>query len=125
MYFNVHFNVFFKVIKVHLLVSELYIYQNARCNDKKKKNMYSTFKRRPIAENHIHKAKLVSDYSMAHTKTTAVSTRALLLSPYSVACRSTIVASVCCSAATLWHAEPRLCLVHCFPVKFQIQQELD
>ena len=33
-YFNVNFNVFFKLIKVHLLVSELYIYQNARCNDK-------------------------------------------------------------------------------------------
>jgi len=26
--------VFFKLIKVYLLVSELYIYQNARCNDK-------------------------------------------------------------------------------------------
>ena len=25
----------FKFIKVHFLVSELYIYQNARCNDKK------------------------------------------------------------------------------------------
>ena len=36
MYFNVNFNVFFKLIKVHLLVSELYIYQNARCNDKEK-----------------------------------------------------------------------------------------
>jgi hypothetical protein len=35
-YFNVNCNVFFKLIKVHLLVSELYIYQNARCNDKKK-----------------------------------------------------------------------------------------
>ena len=35
MYFNVNFYVFFKVIKVHLLVTELYIYQNARCNDKK------------------------------------------------------------------------------------------
>ena len=34
MYFNVNFNVFFKLIKVHLLVNELYIYQNARCNDK-------------------------------------------------------------------------------------------
>ena len=34
MYFNVNFNVLFKLIKVHLLVSELYIYQNARCNDK-------------------------------------------------------------------------------------------
>jgi len=34
-YFNVNFNVFFKLIKVNLLVSELYIYQNARCNDKK------------------------------------------------------------------------------------------
>ena len=31
---NVNFNVFFKLIKVHLLVSELYIYQTARCNDK-------------------------------------------------------------------------------------------
>jgi len=29
MYFNVNFNVFFKLIKVHLLVSELYI--NAFC----------------------------------------------------------------------------------------------
>ena len=37
MYFNVNFNVFFILIKVHLLVSELYIYQNARCNNKKKK----------------------------------------------------------------------------------------
>jgi len=34
-YFNVNFNVLFKLIKVHLLVSELYIHQNARCNDKK------------------------------------------------------------------------------------------
>ena len=34
MYFNVNFNVFFKLIKVYLLVSELYIYQNVRCNDK-------------------------------------------------------------------------------------------
>jgi len=33
-YFNVHFHVFYKLI-VHLLVSELYIYQNVRCNDKK------------------------------------------------------------------------------------------
>jgi hypothetical protein len=33
-YFNVNFNVFLNK-KVHLLVSELYIYQNARCNDKK------------------------------------------------------------------------------------------
>ena len=36
MYFNVNFNVLFKLIKVHLLMSELYIYQNVRCNDKKK-----------------------------------------------------------------------------------------
>ena len=34
MYFNVNFNVFFKLIKVHFLVSELYIYQNARYNEK-------------------------------------------------------------------------------------------
>jgi len=33
-YFIVNFNVFFKLIKVHLLVSELYVYQNARCNNK-------------------------------------------------------------------------------------------
>jgi len=32
-YFNINFNVFFKLINVHLLVSELYMYQNARCND--------------------------------------------------------------------------------------------
>jgi len=36
MYFNVNFNVFFKLIKVQLLVSELYIYQTARCNDWKR-----------------------------------------------------------------------------------------
>ena len=35
MYFNGNFNGFFKLIKVHLLVSELCVYQNARCNDKK------------------------------------------------------------------------------------------
>ena len=40
MYFNVNFNVFFTLIKVHFLVSELYIYQNARCNDK---NIYLIF----------------------------------------------------------------------------------
>jgi len=32
-YFNVNFNVIFK-IKMLVLVSELYIYQNALCNDK-------------------------------------------------------------------------------------------
>jgi len=37
-YFNVNFNVLFKLIKVHLLVRKLYIYQNARCNNKK--NIY-------------------------------------------------------------------------------------
>jgi hypothetical protein len=31
---------FIKLIKVHLLVSELYIYQNARCNDKNSKCKY-------------------------------------------------------------------------------------
>ena len=42
MYFNVNFNVFFRLIKVQFLVSELniYIYQNARCNDKKKNTMH-------------------------------------------------------------------------------------
>jgi len=40
MYFSVNFNVFFKLIKVHLLVSELYIYQNARCDDKNYRYMY-------------------------------------------------------------------------------------
>ena len=35
MYFNVNFNVFFKSVKLHLLVSELYKYQTARCGDKK------------------------------------------------------------------------------------------
>jgi len=28
---------FFKLIEVHFLVSEIYIYQNARCNNKKNK----------------------------------------------------------------------------------------
>jgi len=39
-YFNVNFNMFFKLIKVHLLVSELYMYQNARWNDIKKNNIH-------------------------------------------------------------------------------------
>jgi len=34
MYFNVNFNVFFKLIKVYLLVSKLYIYQKARATIK-------------------------------------------------------------------------------------------
>ena len=34
MYFNVNFNVFFKLMNVNLLVSELDIYQKARCSDK-------------------------------------------------------------------------------------------
>ena len=46
MYFNVNFNVFFKLIKVHLLVSELYVYQNARCNDKK--NVQGRFSRNGV-----------------------------------------------------------------------------
>jgi len=42
-YFNVNFNEFFKNKKVHLLVvSELYIYQNAQCK-KKKKYKYSYY----------------------------------------------------------------------------------
>ena len=41
MYFNVNFNVFFKLIKVHLLVSELYMYQNARCNDTEEVSVYN------------------------------------------------------------------------------------
>jgi len=40
-YFNVNFNVFFKLIKVHLLVRKLYIYKNARCNNK---NCITVFK---------------------------------------------------------------------------------
>jgi len=39
-YFNVNFNAFFKSIKMLLLVSELYIYQNARCNDKNTLEVY-------------------------------------------------------------------------------------
>jgi len=35
-YFNVNFNVFFRLKKVHLLVSEIYIYQNAGATIKKK-----------------------------------------------------------------------------------------
>ena len=35
MYFDVNFNVFLKLIKVHLLVSELNVYKNARYNNKK------------------------------------------------------------------------------------------
>jgi len=38
-YSNINFNVFLKLIKVHLLVSELYIHQTVRCNDKKKENI--------------------------------------------------------------------------------------
>jgi len=33
-YFSVNFNLSFKLIKVLLLVSELYIYQNSRCSNK-------------------------------------------------------------------------------------------
>ena len=43
-YFNVNFNVFFKLIKVLLLVSELYVYQNARYNDKKLENNFDFLK---------------------------------------------------------------------------------
>ena len=33
-YFNVNFKVFFKLIKMNLLVSEIYIYKNVRRNNK-------------------------------------------------------------------------------------------
>ena len=42
MYFHVNCNVFFKLGKVHLLVSELYIHQNARWNNKKRPSIDST-----------------------------------------------------------------------------------
>ena len=42
MYFNVNINVFFKLKKVHMLVSEIYIYQNARCNNKNNR-MHSVY----------------------------------------------------------------------------------
>jgi len=45
-YFNVNFKVFFKLIKVHLWVREIYIYQTARCNDKKKKGKHIVFSTR-------------------------------------------------------------------------------
>ena len=45
MYFNVNFYVFLNK-NVHLLVSELYIYQNVRCNNKKKvRSLYLLFHR--------------------------------------------------------------------------------
>ena len=50
MYFNVNFNLFFKWIKVHLLVTELYIYRNARCNDK---NSWSISKTRTFRYHQI------------------------------------------------------------------------
>jgi len=40
-YFNVNFNVFFKLIKMPLLVSELYIYQKARCNNENYRKKFS------------------------------------------------------------------------------------
>ena len=39
MYFNANFKVFFKLKKLHLLVRKLYIYQNARCNNKNNKKI--------------------------------------------------------------------------------------
>ena len=39
MYFNVNFNVFFKLINVHLLVSEFYIYQKMHDAIIKKKKL--------------------------------------------------------------------------------------
>ena len=58
MCFNVNFNVFFKLIKVHLLVSELYIYQNAQCNDKKKTPKIFHIFRHPLHK-HITEPKTV------------------------------------------------------------------
>ena len=46
-YFNINFNVFFKLIKVHLSVSELYIYQKAGCKNKKKTTIVELFKKNP------------------------------------------------------------------------------
>ena len=43
MYFNVNFNVFFKLIKVHLSVRILNIYQNAWCNNKKKNQRINVY----------------------------------------------------------------------------------
>ena len=42
-YFNVNFNVFFKLIKVHFLVTKLYIYQNARFNNRKNSKIALSF----------------------------------------------------------------------------------
>ena len=42
MYFNVNFNLFFELIIVHLLASELYVYQNALCNDKNFESSFSS-----------------------------------------------------------------------------------
>jgi len=56
--FKVNFYVFFKLIKVHFLVSELYIRQNALCNDKNRLNMYSInlhWSRRSTATAYINK----------------------------------------------------------------------
>ena len=43
MYFNVNFNVFFKLIKVHLLMSELYIFQCLNSHKKVASQMIVVF----------------------------------------------------------------------------------
>ena len=47
-YFNVNFNMFFKLIKVHLLARKIYMHQNACCNNEKICNK--------ISEGEVHNA---------------------------------------------------------------------
>ena len=71
MYFNVNFNVFFKLIKVHLLVSELYIHQNARCNDQ---NRLRVFKNRVLREILGHKLEVAGVVCMVGARRCALLT---------------------------------------------------
>ena len=57
MYCNVNFNVFFKLIKVHLLVSELYIYQMNGATIKKD-HTYILKELRPLPERSMLKSLL-------------------------------------------------------------------
>ena len=53
MYFNVNFNVFFKIKNVKLLASVLYVHQTARCNNKKNLPKYLPNLKRPTHHGHF------------------------------------------------------------------------
>ena len=85
---------FFKLINVHLLVSELYINQNVRCNDKKKPYVPLAMTSRHITVTQLFQKQSSQNASYSHYEKIAVFTRTIrMLQPVRPSSREAVTRS--------------------------------